>query len=144
MLHRCGLSPKAPGDQRSQWQHDRGRDCLVVGARSARPRYGPLLEAYLDRRFAGWRQHAERHDDAGPRSGTPSGPMPEQEAYQVLGLKPGASAEEVRRVGIVLRIHRWADHSGGGVWSWNSSIQPSAEPASCIGQEPPGPGIDHR
>jgi hypothetical protein len=31
MLHRCGLRPKAPGDQRSQWQHDRGRDCLVVG-----------------------------------------------------------------------------------------------------------------
>jgi len=57
-----------------------------------------LLMAYLDRREPGWREHAQQ--DAGPRSGreaTPSGKMTEQEAYQVLGLQPGATEEEIGR-----------------------------------------------
>jgi hypothetical protein len=57
-----------------------------------------LLMAYLDRREPGWREHAQQ--DAGARSGreaTPSGKMTEQEAYQVLGLQPGATEEEIGR-----------------------------------------------
>src|SRR5205807_819424 len=52
-----------------------------------------LLAAYLDRREPGWRENA-RHDagaGAGARS-SGAGKMTEEEAYQILGISPGASA----------------------------------------------------
>ena len=55
-----------------------------------------LLAAYLDRREPGWRDHAERDTDAGSAA-TGGGKMTEEEAYQILGLQPGASAEEIGR-----------------------------------------------
>jgi len=65
-----------------------------------------LLAAYLDRRDAGWREHAQA-DAAAGRGGTPRGPMTQEEAYQILGLEPGAKAEEVVRAHRTLmkRIH---------------------------------------
>ena len=55
-----------------------------------------LLEAYLDRRLPGWRDDVEGDAAAGP-GGTPdSGPMTDQEAYEILGLAPGASDAEIR------------------------------------------------
>ena len=57
-----------------------------------------LLMAYLDRREPRWREHAQGDAAAGERrSGWSSGKMTEEEAYQVLGVKPGASAEEIGR-----------------------------------------------
>ena len=53
-----------------------------------------LLAAYLDRRDASWREHAQA-DAAAGRSSPPRGPMTHQEAYQVLGLEPGASTEDI-------------------------------------------------
>ena len=53
-----------------------------------------LLMAYLDRRDAGWREHAQG-DTAAGRPATSSGKMSEQEAYQILGLEPGASADAI-------------------------------------------------
>lgn len=58
-----------------------------------------VLEAYLDRtQGADW--HAEAGAAGSRRSaGTPppgGGPMTREEAYAVLGLKPGATADEVR------------------------------------------------
>jgi DnaJ domain len=57
-----------------------------------------LLAAYLDRREPGWREHAQGDAAAGsgarPASG---GKMTEKEAYQILGLQPGASAEDISR-----------------------------------------------
>lgn len=55
-----------------------------------------LLEPYLDRRAPGWRVDAERDRD--PRTGRPPNPgaMSQEEAYQVLGLQRGATAEEIR------------------------------------------------
>jgi DnaJ domain len=53
-----------------------------------------LLAAYLDRRDASWREHAQA-DAAAGRVSTPRGPMSQEEAYQILGLQPGAKAEEI-------------------------------------------------
>ncbi|MCE1235786.1 MAG: molecular chaperone DnaJ [Hyphomicrobiales bacterium] len=55
-----------------------------------------LLEAYMDRRVPLWREHAE--GDAASRSRGParSGAMTDEEAHQVLGLRPGATETEVR------------------------------------------------
>jgi DnaJ domain len=57
-----------------------------------------LLMAYLDRRQPGWREHAQ--GDAAARGGssaTSRGKMTEQEAYQILGVQSGASAQEITR-----------------------------------------------
>jgi DnaJ-domain-containing protein 1 len=57
-----------------------------------------LLAAYLDRREPGWREHAQGDAAAGggrrPSSG---GKMTKEEAYQILGIQPGASAEDISR-----------------------------------------------
>jgi hypothetical protein len=57
-----------------------------------------LLVAYLDRRDPGWSEHAQADAAAGRRdAGGARGKMTEQEAYEILGLQPGASAQEVSR-----------------------------------------------
>ena len=54
-----------------------------------------LLMAYLDRREPRWREDAQSDAAARGRSGPRSGKMTEEEAYQILGLQPGASAQDV-------------------------------------------------
>ena len=57
-----------------------------------------LLMAYLDRRQPSWREHAQTDAAAGSRRAAwSSGKMTEEEAYQILGLQPGASAEDIGR-----------------------------------------------
>jgi DnaJ domain len=57
-----------------------------------------LLATYLDRRDPGWREHAQRDAGAGGRTRNASaGKMTEEEAYQILGVTPGASTEEITR-----------------------------------------------
>lgn len=65
-----------------------------------------LLAAYLDRRDASWREHAQA-DGAAGRGATQRGPMTDEEAYQILGLQPGAETEEIIRAHRTLmkRIH---------------------------------------
>jgi hypothetical protein len=53
-----------------------------------------LLVAYLDRRDAAWSEHAQG-DAATGRPAASSGKMSEQEAYQILGLQAGASADDI-------------------------------------------------
>ena len=68
-----------------------------------------LLEAYLDRRFPAWRQHAQsdaagRGDD---RRATADGKMTDQEAYQILGLQTGATADAISQAhrGLMKKFH---------------------------------------
>jgi hypothetical protein len=57
-----------------------------------------LLVAYLDRRSPGWRAHAKSDAAEGTdRSSWSGGKMTKEEAYQILGVQPGASAEEIGR-----------------------------------------------
>ena len=56
-----------------------------------------LLEAYLDRRIAGWREDADRDPGAGHVATPRSGAMSKQEAYEILGLDFGAGAAEIRK-----------------------------------------------
>jgi hypothetical protein len=53
-----------------------------------------LLMAYLDRREPTWREHAQAGSTA-ETAGWSSGKMTEEEAYQILGLHPGASARDI-------------------------------------------------
>lgn len=73
-----------------------------------------LLEAYLDRRTPGWREDADRHRDAGQGGAPGPGAMSQQEAYEILGLQPGAGEQAVREAHRTLmkRIHPDAGGSG--------------------------------
>ena len=54
-----------------------------------------LLMAYLDRREPLWRENAQAGATAGSSRGWSTGKMTEEEAYQVLGVQPGASAKDI-------------------------------------------------
>jgi hypothetical protein len=56
-----------------------------------------LLAAYLDRRDPGWRESADGDAAAGRGPTARSGKMTPEEAYQILGLQPGASAADIGR-----------------------------------------------
>lgn len=67
-----------------------------------------LLETWLDKNRAGWREWFESHPAAGPGD-----PIDEDAiAYEVLGLKPGASAEEIRAAHRKLMMGVHPDHGG--------------------------------
>ena len=54
-----------------------------------------LLESYLDRRFPAWRQDTQS-DGAGRNDrAASSGKMTDEEAYQILGLQPGAGRDDI-------------------------------------------------
>jgi DnaJ-like protein len=70
-----------------------------------------LLEAYLDRRFSGWRETNEGQRE-GRRSDGSAGVMTRREAYEVLGLPQGASAEDIIRSHRTLMKKFHPDHGG--------------------------------
>jgi hypothetical protein len=55
-----------------------------------------LLEAYLDRRIPGWRENVEADRTAGPGGAADARPMTDEQAYEILGLLPGADEAEIR------------------------------------------------
>ncbi len=72
-----------------------------------------LLAAYLDRREPGWRHHAQGDAAAGAGSRPPNGgKMTEEEAYQILGIQPGASADEISRAHRTLMKKLHPDQGG--------------------------------
>jgi hypothetical protein len=73
-----------------------------------------LLEAYLDRRLSGWRdRHSERAEREAPRQARGRrGGMSADEAYDVLGLKPGAKEAEIRTAHRKLMMKFHPDQGG--------------------------------
>ena len=67
----------------------------------------PLLESYLDRRFPAWRQNAQGDATGRQRGAAPGSKMTDQEAYQILGLKPGAGRDEIGRAhrALIKKLH---------------------------------------
>jgi hypothetical protein len=61
------------------------------------PESGALLESYLDRRFPAWRQDAQGDGAGRQRRAASRGKMTDEEAYQILGLQPGAARDEIAR-----------------------------------------------
>jgi hypothetical protein len=55
-----------------------------------------LLEAYLDRERAGWREDIEADQARGQSASPRPGGMSTNEAYEILGLQPSASETDVR------------------------------------------------
>ncbi len=76
------------------------------------PQGVPLLEAYLDRRFSGLRENAQGDRDTRTRSHAQSGIMTKEEAYQILGLHPGASLDEIRKAHRTLMKKLHPDQGG--------------------------------
>lgn len=66
-----------------------------------------LIAQDLDRRSPGWREHVQF--DPQPREGASpaGGEMGDDEAYEILGLKPGAGEEEIRTAyrALIARLH---------------------------------------
>jgi hypothetical protein len=71
-----------------------------------------LLESYLDRRFPAWRQNAQGDRAGGQRSAAASGKMTTEEAYQILGLQPGASRDDIGRAHRALMKKLHPDQGG--------------------------------
>ena len=71
-----------------------------------------LLESYLARRFPAWRQHAQGNAAGRERGAASNGKMSRDEAYQILGLQPGASPDEISRAHRALMKKLHPDQGG--------------------------------
>jgi DnaJ-domain-containing protein 1 len=71
-----------------------------------------LLMAYLDRREPRWRDDMQGDAAARPSRPGGSGKMTEEEAYQILGVQPGASAAEIGRAHRALMKKLHPDQGG--------------------------------
>ncbi len=81
------------------------------------PEGARLLEAYLDRRFTGWRHAGNDGNHAGSadgprRDGRRPGSMSEDEAHQILGLAKSATREDITRAHRTLMKKLHPDHGG--------------------------------
>ncbi len=84
-----------PADMALLWQ-----DCRITDPQSAQ-----IIEAYLDRVHATWRDDVARGESKMGRG--PGGRMTPKEAIEILGLAPGASEEEIRSAhrDLMLKLH---------------------------------------
>ena len=56
-----------------------------------------LLESFLDRYHSNWRESDQQEESGQSRNTSSFESMTREEAYQILGLEPGASREEIHR-----------------------------------------------
>jgi hypothetical protein len=85
---------------------------LLAECRAADQEGVRLLEAYFDRRFPQWREDAQGNGHAGAGPLPQAGAMTEEEAYQILGLQPGASLDEIRQAHRTLMKKLHPDQGG--------------------------------
>jgi hypothetical protein len=85
----------SPADLALLWQ-----DCRNNDAQSAQ-----LIEAYLDRIHPSWREDMARGESDMSRG--PDGRMTVEEAFEILGLEPGACEGDIRRAhrDLMLKLH---------------------------------------
>ncbi|MGD9784833.1 MAG: DnaJ domain-containing protein [Hyphomicrobiaceae bacterium] len=76
------------------------QDCRHVDPQSAQ-----IIEAYLDRVHPSWRDDVARGERR--MASGDDGRMSAEEAYEILGLKPGASRDDIRRAHreLMLKLH---------------------------------------
>jgi hypothetical protein len=88
---------------------DLWRDCRFADPPSAR-----ILEAWLARVHPTWEEDARRagHAPQGHAAETSDGPMSKSEALDILGLAPGATADEIRRAHRELMLKMHPDKGG--------------------------------
>jgi hypothetical protein len=94
------LEDLAPVELAHLWQ-----DCRFTDPQSAQ-----IIEAYLDRVHATWREDMARTE--GGHGAGPDGKMSREQALEILGLAPGASAEDIRRAHRELMMKMHPDHGG--------------------------------
>lgn len=94
------IESMTPAEMAALW-----RDC-----RFSDPQSASLIEAYLDRAHPDWREDMAR-GGAGAGQGAGRG-MTRQEACEILGVAPGASAEEIRRAHRELMLKMHPDRGG--------------------------------
>lgn len=86
---------------------------LLQECRVNDPQSVPILESYLDRvHGADWRGGEQAAGGAGASGARPGGGMTVEEAYEVLGLRPGASKDEIREAHHRLMLKNHPDHGG--------------------------------
>jgi hypothetical protein len=82
------------------------QDQLVSTLRTLDEESASRLEAYLDRRYPGWRGDAQNDANARPPT-SGSQTLTEQEAYEILGLEAGAGEQAIREAhrALMKKIH---------------------------------------
>ncbi len=76
------------------------QDCRLVD-----PQTAALIEAHLNRLHPSWRDELARAEAEAPKG--PDGQMTRAEAFEILGLQPGAGEEAIRKAhrALMLRLH---------------------------------------
>ncbi len=78
---------------------------LWQDCRLADPQSAALIEAHLNRLHPTWRDELARAEAEAPKG--PDGKMTVAEAYEILGLAPGAGPDDIRKAhrDLMLRLH---------------------------------------
>jgi DnaJ domain len=84
---------------------------LLAECQREDPRAVALLETYLDRRQPDWRAHLSGDQSQGPPPAAGEA-MDEATAWSILGLAPGASADDIKTAHRRLMIKLHPDHGG--------------------------------
>jgi len=85
------------------------RECRAADEESAR-----LVEAYLDRIYLNWRDEFAGGPAGGPQSHAAADEMSVAEAYDILGLAPGADEAQIKAAHHRLMMQLHPDHGGTG------------------------------
>jgi hypothetical protein len=85
---------------------------LLAECEAADPQTARLVETYLDRTHPGWRDRPGGNDERERSAGAAGGGMTQAEAWQVLGLEPGADADQIHEAHRRLMMQLHPDRGG--------------------------------